>query len=68
VLDGGEPGPAAALIDGVAGISLRYRSRDGWRDIWDPVRPDLMPRAIELVVRPMRGPQTRYLFLVGAGL
>ena len=39
----------------------------GWRDLWDPLRPDLLPRAIELVVRPVRGPDMRYVFLVGAG-
>jgi general secretion pathway protein J len=67
MLDGGAPGPAAMLADDIASLSLRYRAKDGWRELWDPLRPDLMPRAIEMVVRPVRGPQTRYLFLVGAG-
>ena len=67
MLDGAEPGPGATLVEDVAGISLRYRSKDGWRELWDPLRPDLLPRAVELVVRPVRGPEMRYLFLVGAG-
>lgn len=67
MLDGARPGPPSALARDVASIQLRYRSKDGWREVWDPLRPDLLPRAIELVLRPVRGPQMRYLFLVGAG-
>ena len=67
MLDGAEPNPPATLIDGVAAVTLRYRSKTGWRDVWDPIRPDLMPSAIEMIVRPVRGPEMRYLFLVGAG-
>lgn len=67
MLDGAEPGAPALLAPQLAQARFRYRSRQGWRDVWDPVRPDLMPRAIELVLTPVRGPQMRYLFLVGAG-
>ncbi len=67
MLDGSEPGAPVALARDVARARFRYRSRDGWRDLWDPLRPDLMPRAIELIVTPLRGPEMRYLFLVGAG-
>jgi general secretion pathway protein J len=67
MLDGAEPGPPATLVDHVASVTLRYRSQDGWRDVWDPIRPDLLPRAIEMIVRPVQGPEMRYLFLVGAG-
>lgn len=67
MLDGAQPNPPVALADGVAAVTLRYRSKDGWRDVWDPIRPDLMPRAIEMIVRPAKGPEMRYLFLVGAG-
>ncbi len=66
MLDGAEAGPPALLVPQIARATFRYRSRDGWRDVWDPVRPDLMPRAIELVLTPVRGPQMRYLFLMGA--
>jgi general secretion pathway protein J len=67
MLDGAAPAAPATLVDEVATVQLRYRSREGWREIWDPLRPDLLPRAIEMVVRPVRGPELRYLFLVGAG-
>lgn len=67
MLDGADPEPPATMIDRVASVTLRYRARDGWRDEWDPIRPDLLPRAIEMIVRPARGPAMRYLFLVGAG-
>lgn len=67
MLDGAGPNPPARLVEGVAGVTLRYRARDSWRELWDPIRPDLLPRAIEMVVRPLKGPAMRYVFLVGAG-
>lgn len=67
MLDGAAPLPAAVLADQIASVQFRYRGKDGWRDRWDPIRPDLLPRAVELVVRPVAGPELRYLFLVGAG-
>lgn len=68
MLDGALPNTPATLIDKVAGITLRYRAKDGWREVWDPIRPDLLPRAIEMIVRPVQGPEMRYVFLVGAGV
>ncbi|MFD1611580.1 type II secretion system minor pseudopilin GspJ [Sphingomonas tabacisoli] len=68
MLDGAEPNAPAVLVDRVASVTLRYRSKDGWREVWDPIRPDLLPRAIEMIVTPMKGVQMRYLFLVGAGV
>lgn len=67
MLDGTAPGEPSILAERLQRIQLRYRSREGWRDVWDPLRPDLLPRAVELVVTPVRGPELRYLFLVGAG-
>nr|WP_258558446.1 type II secretion system minor pseudopilin GspJ [Sphingomonas horti] len=67
MLDGAAPDPPATLVDGIASVTLRYRSKDGWRDVWDPIRPDLLPRAIEMIVQPIRGPAMRYVFLVGPG-
>jgi hypothetical protein len=67
MLDGARPNSPATLLDRVAAVTLRYRSREGWREIWDPLRPDLLPRAVEMIVRPMHGPEMRYVFLVGAG-
>ncbi|GAO38679.1 general secretion pathway protein J [Sphingomonas changbaiensis NBRC 104936] len=67
MLDGTEPGAPVTLADRVAAVTLRYRSKDGWREVWDPIRPDLLPRAVEMIVRPVQGPEMRYLFLVGVG-
>ena len=67
MLDGARPNPPATLAGRVAAVTLRYRSKDGWREIWDPLRPDLLPRAIEMIVRPMQGSVMRYVFLVGTG-
>jgi general secretion pathway protein J len=66
MLDGAQPAAGVPLLPNVTAVQLRYRSKDGWREVWDPLRPDLMPRAIEMVVRPVQGPEMRYLFLVGA--
>jgi general secretion pathway protein J len=66
MLDGSRANAPAVLAERVARLTLRYRSKDGWREVWDPIRPDLMPRAIEMIVRPVKGPEMRYVFLVGA--
>ncbi|HEV2569374.1 type II secretion system minor pseudopilin GspJ [Sphingomonas sp.] len=66
MLDGAQPNAGMPLLSNLAAVQLRYRSKDGWREVWDPLRPDLMPRAIEMIVRPAQGPEMRYLFLVGA--
>lgn len=66
MLDGARPNAATPLLPNVATVQMRYRAKDGWREVWDPLRADLMPRAIEMVVRPVQGPEMRYLFLVGA--
>lgn len=68
MLDGAAAEPPATLIDRVASFRLRYRAPDGWRDRWDAVRLDLLPRALELTVRRTDGPEYRYVFLVGAGV
>lgn len=67
MLDGARPNTPTVLLDKIAAVTLRYRSKDDWRGVWDPIRPDLLPRAIEMVVRPVQGPEMRYVFLVGAG-
>jgi general secretion pathway protein J len=67
MLDGAAAEPAAAVLDRVTALRLRYRSRDGWRERWDAIRTDLLPRAVELIVTQAGGPEYRYVFLVGAG-
>lgn len=67
MLDGAAPEPPATLLDRVAALRLRYRAADGWRDRWDPIRLDALPRAVELTVRRVGEPEYRYVLLVGAG-
>lgn len=67
MLDGARAGEPSPLLDHVRSATLHYRSKDGWRTVWDPQRADLMPRAIELVIRPEKGAEMRYVFLLGAG-
>jgi general secretion pathway protein J len=67
MLDGAAPDAAATLVDRVSALRLRYRSAEGWRDRWDALRLDVLPRAVELTVRRADGPEYRYVFLVGAG-
>lgn len=68
MLDGAAADPPAPLIERVSALRLRYRAREGWRDRWDAIRTDLLPRAVEMVVTQAGGAETRYVFLVGAGL
>lgn len=68
MLDGAAPEPAATVLDRVTALRLRYKSREGWRDRWDAIRTDLLPRAVELTVTQSGGPEYRYVFLVGAGV
>jgi general secretion pathway protein J len=67
MLDGAAPEAPAAIVERVATLRLRYRAADGWRDRWDAIRTDAVPRALELTVRQTDGPEYRYVFLVGAG-
>lgn len=67
MLDGAAPDAGATLVDRVRLVRLRYRAGDGWRDRWDALRIDVLPRAVELTVRQADGPEYRYVFLVGAG-
>lgn len=65
--DGGAAQPAAALIGDVGAVKLRFRVDNDWSDEWAPTRTDAMPRAVELIMTPARGPEIRQLFLVGSG-
>lgn len=67
MLDGTAPESEATLVDRVARVGLRYRGRDGWRDRWDPVRLDVLPRAVELTVQRVGEPAVRHVLLVGSG-
>lgn len=66
LVDGAAPLPAQRLLGPAAGIKLRFRGPDGaWRDSWDPVQPQQLPRAIEMTIQ-ARQP-LRMVFLVGSG-
>jgi general secretion pathway protein J len=65
-LDGAEPLPPATVMEGVRRLDLRFRDvRGEWRKVWDPVRPDEMPRAIEVTLDTDHSGTVRQLFLVG---
>lgn len=67
MLDGGEAQAGAVLFDGVESARLRYRFENEWRDAWDPTRPDVLPRAIEFVIKPAQRADIRQVFVVGSG-
>jgi general secretion pathway protein J len=67
MLDGAAPGPAAAILNDVSSIKLRYRYAGAWSDQWNgaPDRP--LPDAVEMIVTRTGGTVFRELFLVGTG-
>lgn len=65
MLDGAEPDAPAVLLDHIDRVEMRYRSEQGWRDRWDSLKPDEMPRAVEMKVRQEGQPEMLHLFLVG---
>lgn len=67
MLDGAAAEAPSVLAERVTAARLRYRSREGWRDRWDPLRTDALPQALELTLTRAGGPDYRYVFLVGAG-
>ena len=67
MIDGAEPGPPATILRGVRQLRLRYREDAGWRARWDPLRPAMLPSAVEMVVTIDGVGPVRMLFLTGAG-
>lgn len=68
MLDGAGFGPPATVIRGVSRLALRYRVEGTWRDRWDAIQPDALPRAVEVVLD-IRGIGTvRQVFQTGTGL
>lgn len=68
LIDGAEPLPAMALVDGVRSLRLRYRDEQGvWRPRWDATRPTDLPVAVEMVLDAEGSGVTRQLFLAGPG-
>jgi len=67
-VDGAAGEEPAALLDNVDDVTLRFRDAHGeWRDEWTPTQPDLMPRAVEIMVTRRGEPPVTLRFLVGPG-
>lgn len=67
-VDGAAGDEPAALLDHVEDVALRFRDAKGdWRDDWAPTQPDLMPRAVEMMVTRTGEPPVTLRFLVGPG-
>jgi len=68
-VDGSDRFVAAALLDGVRQLRLRYRDREGgWHSAWTPTDGTELPAAVELVTESEAHGLVRQLFLVGAAL
>ncbi|CAN5303376.1 type II secretion system minor pseudopilin GspJ [soil metagenome] len=66
MIDGTGSGNVTLLADNVESVGLRYREKIDWRTKWDTTRLDLLPRAVELVVKRKGRPALLTAFLVGA--
>ena len=66
VIDGAEPGEAVVILPAVRGIRLRVAGDNGWQDVWAPVRPEDLPRAVEITLIGMDGVPVVMKFLVAA--
>ena len=65
-LDGGEAGNPLVLAEGVTAATARYRAKDGWRDVWDPIDPLVLPRAVEITLSFADGRSLTQRFMVAA--
>lgn len=67
-VDGGTGGEPATLLDGVQSVTLRFRDEKGdWLDMWTPQQPDLLPKAVEMVIARTGNPPLTLIFGVGPG-
>lgn len=65
-LDGAEPSAPSVLFEGLTGVALRYRAKDGaWLERWAPEKPADMPTAVEMVLSRRGEPPLTLRFLVG---
>lgn len=65
-VDGSPPGPATAILAGFQSIRVRVAGDSGWQDVWQPERPDALPRAVEISLGDARGRVLSLKFLVAA--
>lgn len=67
-VDGGAASEPAALLEGVQSAAVRFRDAKGdWLDAWMPTQPDLLPRAVEMVLTRTGGAPLTLIFAVGPG-
>lgn len=67
-VDGAAGDEPAALLEHVESVALRFRDAQGeWREDWTPTQPDLMPRAVEMVVTRTGEPPVTLRFMVAPG-
>lgn len=50
-VDGTAPGAAVVLATGLSGVRLRVMTDDGWAEQWVPIRPESLPRALEVTLQ-----------------
>lgn len=67
MVDGATPAAWSPVMRGVSALTLRYRLGGEWREVWDPVRPSAVPRAVEATVTVDGVGPVRMLFLSGTG-
>lgn len=67
MLDGAAPARPAVILRGVKAMSVRYRRKGEWRDVWDAQRAEAMPDAVEVVMDLAGVGPVRQLFLTGTG-
>lgn len=65
--DGTVIGEGGLIADNVSEATIRFRDKGEWRTRWDPLQPDALPQAVELVLMRKGGAPVRRLFLVGPG-
>ena len=66
-LDGAQPLATAALLGGVADVTLRYRIAGAWSDRWEGRAGPALPQAVEVVIVRRDGSRWRELIPVGTG-
>lgn len=67
-LDGAAGDDPTTLLENVETATLRFRDASGqWRKEWTPTQPDLLPRAVEIVIQRTGEPAMTLRFLVAPG-
>ncbi len=65
--DGAVIGEGGVIADNIDDARIRFRDKGEWRTRWDPLQPDALPQAVELILTKKGAAPVRRLFLVGPG-